>query len=270
MRRALVAAAALLWAASAGAQAPELDGPWSHWKDAPPRWFAAATLELGLPYARPKLAVGRGRPHWEWVGIETLPIVTSEGAGLYGGVRGEVPNFDLRLGARYFAPFDRSLLDVRDRYGRLDIEQRSGPNGQYIAYEAETVGDVALLGGTLFAVLTAYYVPDLPADHYLYEESLKVVMAPPWVFRARLGYAYGFGRTGSTRVGPAVDLIGLPGREKTVVRAGLVAVAQISSTVDVQATFIPVIASPDAIGLAGADFGHLGVRWRWATGAVPR
>ena len=268
MRRVLVTL--LLFASHAGAQVQDdVPAEPSHWADARARWFFSATLELGFPYARPKLAAGRGRPHWEWVGAEGLPIVTTEGAGLYGGFRGQVPHLDVRFGARYFAPFERSLLDVRESYGRLDIEQDDGPNGGYTAYEAELASDVDLFAGRLFTVLTGYYVPDMHRGFYLYEESLKVVMAPPWVWRGRVGYAFAFGADGKTHAGPAVDVIGLPGREETVIRAGVVAVSAISSTVDLQATFVPVIASPDSIGLAGADFGHLGVRWRWATGQVP-
>jgi hypothetical protein len=241
----------------------------SYWERGKPRWFFAATLELGFAYARPKLAAGRGRPHWEWVGLEALPLVTLEGAGAYGGLRGEVPNLDARLGIRYFAPFYRTLRPEADSHDRLDIEREDGPAGRYVAYEAELAPSVGLLGGSLFAVLTAYYVPGIQSGYHLYEESLKVVMAPPFVWRTRLGYGYGFGSKRPMRVGPAAEVIGLPGRDEQVWRAGVVAVVGVSDSFDVQATLLPVISSPDSIGLAGADWGHLGVRWRWATGQVP-
>lgn len=241
----------------------------SYWERGKPRWFFAASLEIGFAYARPKLAAGRGRPHWEWVGLEALPIVTLEGAGAYGGIRGEVPNLDARLGVRYFAPFYRTLLPPADSHDRLDIESEDGPPGRYVAYEGEMAPSVALFGGRLYSVLTAYYIPGIQADHHLYEESLKVVMSPPYVWRARLGYGFGFGPQGRFRVGPAAEVIGLPGRDAAVWRAGLVAVAGVSDSLDVQATLLPVISSPDRLGLSGADWGHLGVRWRWATGQVP-
>jgi hypothetical protein len=239
------------------------------WAEAEPRWFFAATLELGYPYARPKLAVGRGRPHWSWVGIEALPIVTFEGAGVYGGLRLELPHFDVRAGARYFSPFDRSFLPEEDDYERIDIERADGTPGRYAAYELELTGHVPIPGGTLFGVATGMYVSGIDHGHHLYEDSLKVVMAPPFAWRGRLGYLFAFGPNDSIGVGPATELIGLPGRGELVWRGGLVAVAVISASLDVQASLLPVIASPDTIGLAGADFGHLGVRWRWATGAVP-
>jgi hypothetical protein len=240
------------------------------WAEAEPRWFFAATLELGFVYARPKLAVGRGRPHWQWAGIEALPIVTTEGAGFYGGTRLELPHFDARLGARYFSPFDRPFLPEQDSYERLDIERADGAPGRYAAYEAELTAHAPIPGGTLFAIGTGIYVPEITHRHHLYEDSLRVVMAPPFAWRGRLGYLFAFGPHDSIGVGAAAELIGLPGRGELVWRAGPVAVAIVSAALDVQASFLPVIASPDSIGLAGADFGHLGVRWRWATGAVPR
>ncbi len=247
-----------------------MDEPESgYWANGKPRWFFAATLELGFAYVRPKLAAGRGRPHWEWIGLEALPIVTLEGAGAYGGLRGQVPNLDARLGVRYFSPFNRTLLPEQERHGRLDIEREDGPNGRYVAYEAEIAPSLELFGGSAFSVLTAYYVPGIQAGHHLYEESLKVVIAPPFVWRARLGYGFGFGPRGSIRVGPAAEVLGLSGRDEQVFRAGMVAIAAVSNSLDVQATLLPVISSPDRIGLAGADWGHLGVRWRWATGQPP-
>jgi hypothetical protein len=239
------------------------------WAEPTPRWFLSATLELGYAYARPRLAVGQGRPHWQWAGIEVLPIVSSEGAGAYGGLRGELPYFDARAGARYFAPFERSLLVKEDAYERLDIERADGPRSSYVAYEAELIANVPIPGGSLFGVATGLIVPNIRPGYHLYEDSLRVVMEPPFVWRGRLGYLFAFGPDDSIGLGPAAEVIGLPGRGELVWRAGPVAVAVISAALDVQATFLPVIVSPDSIGLAGADFGHLGVRWRWATGAVP-
>ena len=73
-------------------------------------------------------------------------------------------------------------------------------------------------------------------------------------------------RSGSA---PTGDLIGLPGRDEFVVRAGVVASVAIDAHLEAQASLVPVIVSPDTLGLAGADFGQLGVRFRWATGSTP-
>jgi hypothetical protein len=54
-----------------------------------------------------------------------------------------------------------------------------------------------------------------------------------------------------------------------VVRAGLLGSVSISAELDVQVALIPVLASPDNLGLAGGDFGQLGIRYRFATGSAP-
>ena len=109
----------------------------------------------------------------------------------------------------------------------------------------------------------------VPSDYLVYEENLRVVMKPPYVWRARLGYLAGFGRDGSIRVGAAADLIGIPGRDEYVVRAGILGSVLINANLEAQASFIPVIVSPDRLGLAGGDFGQLGIRYHWATGSTP-
>src|SRR5215207_4564407 len=40
------------------------------WSGGRARPFAAATLELGTIYYRPLLALGYGKPHWRWGGVE--------------------------------------------------------------------------------------------------------------------------------------------------------------------------------------------------------
>jgi hypothetical protein len=97
-----------------------------------------------------------------------------------------------------------------------------------------------------------------------------VIMDPPYVWRARLGYLLAFGRDGAIRIGVAGDVIGVPGRDEYVVRGGLLGSVSMTAHLEAQVSFIPVLVSPDSIGLAGGDFGQLGVRFRWATGSKPK
>jgi hypothetical protein len=71
------------------------------------------------------------------------------------------------------------------------------------------------------------------------------------------------------RVGPAVELLAVPGREAWFVRAGLVASLVLTSTLEVVASFVPTVWGPDNLGLIDGDFADLGFRWRWATGLAP-
>jgi hypothetical protein len=240
-----------------------------YWELGRARAFFATTLEAGYAYLRPKFALGYGLPYWRWIGLEAYPLVSLGGVGQYAGIGGALPGVTFRVGGRYYLPFSRSFLLPQDSYSRLDIESLAGPTADYLALEAEVTGSIPVPAGTLVAVLTGYHVLLAPDGYFLYEDSLRAVMDPPWIWRARLGYLFALLRDGALRIGPAADLIGLPGRGDFVVRGGLVASVGINAHLEAQASVIPVIVSPDTLGLAGGDFGQLGIRLRWATGSAP-
>ena len=62
------------------------------------------------------------------------------------------------------------------------------------------------------------------------------------------------------------SLIGIPERFAYIGRAGPVLSVNITRHLEAQATALFVVASPDSIGLDGAEFSQLGLRYRWATG----
>jgi hypothetical protein len=109
----------------------------------------------------------------------------------------------------------------------------------------------------------------VPGDYYVFEEGLHAVMKPPYIWRGRLGYLLALSRNGAIRVGAAGEVIGLPGRDELVVRGGVLGSVSISAEVDVQVSLIPVLKSPDSLGIAGGDFGQLGIRYRIATDSKP-
>jgi len=240
-----------------------------YWELGRARPFFATTLEAGYAYVRPKFMLGYGLPYWRWIGLEAYPLVSLGSVGQYAGISGALPGVAARIGGRYSLPFSRSFLLPQDSYSRLDIDSLQGPTADYLALEAEVTGSIPVPAGSLIAVLTGYHVLLAPDGYFLYEDSLRAVMDPPWIWRARLGYLFAFLRDGALRIGPAADLIGLPGRGEFVVRGGVVASVGISAHLEAQASFIPVIVSPDTLGLAGGDFGQLGIRLRWATGSTP-
>jgi hypothetical protein len=253
-----------------GASGIDHTSPRAYWGRGAPGPFAAGTLELGWAYARPRIAVGWGRPYYRHLSLEGQPLISPNGAGAYLGVKGAVPWLELRTGTRYFAPFQRSLLDERTSHDRLSIEKPDGQTAAHVVLEAEMAGAAPVPGGGPFWVLSVYHVPGIEEGFHMYEESLKVVIQPPWVWRARFGYSVRFGKDDAINVGVAEEVIVNPGRHEYVLRAGVLCGVQVSQNVDVQATFLPVISSPDSLGLAGADFGHLGIRWRFATEASKR
>lgn len=275
----LVATLATLATATAGAQSylppPHESGigqppATTYWARGAPEPFVSATLEAGWTYIRPEVSVGFGRPFYRAMTLDVKPLASPAGAGFYAGVRGQVPFLSLRAGVRQFEPFDHRLLPAKDSHARADLDLRNGPEAEPLSLEGELSGEVDVAHGGPFWLLGAYHVTRVDDGYHLYEESLKVIVAPPWLWRLRVGYAWRFGPGDAIRLGFAEEILESPGRPSYVIRAGVVASVAIEDNVDVQLSLLPVIHSPDAIGLAGADFGHLGMRWRWATGGSQR
>lgn len=240
-----------------------------YWQLGRPRGFLAWTLEAGYAYVKPKFAAGYGQPYWSFVGVDAHPLISISQAGSYFGLSAALPGLTFRFGARYVYPFKSTFLIPRDSYTQLDTSLDEGPRADYLAWEAELGVTRPLWAGSVFGVVTGYRVELAAQDFFLYEESLRVVIKPPYVWRARLGYLLSLGAKGAIRVGPTAEVVGLPQRKDYVVRGGVVASVAINAHLEAQASLIPVLSSPDNLGRKGGDFGQLGVRFRWATQSTP-
>jgi hypothetical protein len=237
----------------------------SYWDQGKARLFVSGRLEGGL-YAKPQVAVGYGQPHWFNATAEAYAISTmSFGAG-YAGLRGTLPFLDLRVGTRYTFSYYRSLLPVKAHYVAEDVSTPNGPLARYRSLETELTGIVPILDGFLFPVITVYRIVDIPAGNYLFDESLRGVLEPPWIMGFRLGYVKNFGHDGFFKVGVLSELIVLPGRSDDIVRIGPAADVQITDHLDAQGTVTFVVSSPDSLGIWNGPFGVLGLVYRWASG----
>jgi hypothetical protein len=236
------------------------------WGVAPRRVFLATTFDVGFVYARPRLSVGYGRPFTSWVGVDVNPIVTSAGLGAYGGLRFELPYVDLRLGPRYFSAFNHTYLDTKPSYSRVDLESSVGAKANPLTYEAELDAAIPLGPGTVLVRGSVSYVTGVPAGQSVFEETLHVIVEPPWVWRARAGYALRLGTNSQHSIGLVADILDVPKRDdSTTVRVGPILRLVLSRRVEVRGSFVVTVLSPDRIGLVGGDFTELGVRYRWAT-----
>ena len=282
---ALLAAAALTtFAAGAAAQNQVLDlptpsiapppltgdieqvGKRAFWRAGRTRWFFASTTELGNLYVRGGGAVGYGRPHWNWFGAEGSSAISPGGGVAYGGLRLAFPFVDVRAGARYTFTSGDAFLAPRATYTRADREKEDGPPLRYVTLEAEVAGGYPLFGGALFGVAGLYHITDPPKGWYLFEQTLQVVAKPSLLWRARLGYLKGVDRWDMFRIGATAEVIGNPARDLVVVRAGPTITTFITHHLEAFASALLVVHSKDSIGLAGAQLGELGFRYRWATG----
>jgi hypothetical protein len=237
----------------------------SYWQEGNPRFFAAARVEVGL-YVKPQVAVGYGKPYWANATLEAFGISTTSFAAAYAGVRGSLPFFDLRIGARDTYSYSRSFLPMKDRYEAADVSEPHGPRARYLSLETELTGVLPAFAGYIFPVVTIYRIVDAPEDRYLFDESLRGVLKPPWIMGLRLGYVKNFGEGDFLKLGVLSELVVLPGRSNDIVRLGPAATVKLTDHLDAQGTITFVVASPDSLGIWSGPFGVLGVVYRWATG----
>ena len=97
-------------------------------------------------------------------------------------------------------------------------------------------------------------------------EHLKVVVEPPWLWRARLGYLLHIGWIESMKLGAAAEVIHSPNRETFTVRVGPLVSVGLTHHLEVNGGVMIAVYTPDELGLTGADIGQLGLVYRWATG----
>jgi hypothetical protein len=100
----------------------------------------------------------------------------------------------------------------------------------------------------------------------VYDEYLRVVVSPPAVYRARIGYAIPFMPENNARLGLVGEVLQIPDRNARVYRAGVVATFDIDDHLQAIATVVVPVWSPDSLGFLGADYSELGIRYRWASG----
>ncbi len=234
--------------------------------DSTMRWFLSTSIDIGFLYFRPRVSVGYGLPFSTWLGLDANPIVSAEGAGGWLGVRAALPNINLRFGGRYFHSFRRSRLVPQESYTITDIERRSQPDSSYLSLEAELTGNFPAGPGVVIVELAATSVLGVATGFHVFEETIRVVVDPPYIWRARVGYSLPFGQGGLFRVGGVVEVVGIPNRDVHILRGGLTVRVPLFRNLEARGIFIPVWASPDNLGLSGGDSFLVGIRYRWATG----
>jgi hypothetical protein len=236
------------------------------WGALPARPFVATMFDFGVVYFRPRVSFGYGRPFTSFIGVDLNAIAQTSGIGAYTGLRIELPHLNFRAGPRYFRAFTHTYLEPQERYERIDLERRFGQPAHIVTWESELDLSARLGPGDVLLRGSLSYVTDVPDGMRVFEETLHVIVEPPWVFRVRLAYGFTFGAHSQHSIGPAVDFLDVIGRDDSeTVRVGPLLRMQLSRRVEVRGSFLLTVASPDDLGLVGGDFTELGVRYRWAS-----
>jgi hypothetical protein len=248
-----------------GARDLQLAAGRPYWSGGKSRLFVSSTMEGGLAYYRPQLALGYGKPHWRWFGAETQSRVSIGSGSTYAGLRAALPNADIRVGSRYVFAANQSYLLRAPPYTDDTIDFDDQPNARYVSLEAEINGSLPVGDGALFGTLAGFHMSGVPDAYDVFDQMLFVVVEPPWVARIRGGYVHGLAG-GILQLGAAVETIAIPERDMLVVRAGPQLAVALTHHLDAAVSIMAVVASRDSLRLDGAEIGQFGFRYRWATG----
>jgi hypothetical protein len=265
MRRFLgVVALGLLFPQLALAQNPARDQLTGIKTPERPRWFTAGSVDLGYKYLRPRLNLGYGIPFGQWLGVDINPLLSSLAVGAYAGVRISTRYVNIRSGVMSIISFDRSFLPIQRRYTREASELRlHDESAKYNGYTTELTLNLPVAGGNLNAETEAIGVSGVPEDRYVFVDTAKVVGGGSWVLRQRLAYTYPIATVPGLMLGPGAEVLILPIRKEQVYRAGVLARWWLYPQLGFRFALLPVVASPDSLGLIGAEF-ELGLRWLWS------
>jgi hypothetical protein len=237
-----------------------------HWSSEPFRPFVSLTMVAGYLYLKPRLSLGYGRPFSQWAGIDVTPLVTPAYVGGFSGLHLQISWFELRAGARVVHAFEHQFLPLQPSYNLVDLAEFTGRPANYLDLEAEISAAIPAGPGDILVLGTASSIQFVPAGDEVYDENLRVIVRPPPVYRARLGYGLKVLPERNAMVGPVAEVLEIPGRSAQVYRAGLVATFDIDDHLQAVGVLVVPVVSPDSLGLAGADYTELGIRYRWATG----
>jgi len=254
----------------AGATSPpdrdELSSGRPYWSSGQQRWFAAAVFDTAGLSGKVDFQVGYGKPHYQWLGLDVETQVSLSGLGAFGGLRAATPFGSLRMGPRFFTALGQHLVERADVVTRPMLDVFEGPRSRYLSLEAEATFSVPLPLGSFGALVSASGIFGVDEDYLLFEHSLRVVIDPPFVARMRLNYLAPVGAYKTFRLGGMIEGIYNPGREYINIRTGPAVAVSLTHHLEALGAVAFSVYNPDEIGLAGADLGQIGLRYRWASG----
>jgi hypothetical protein len=247
-----------------GFQSPLGSPPGARWSTGRDRWFVAGRLDAGFLFLRPRVSVGYGRPHFDWIGLDVVPTVAFSAAGGYAGIRMEGRFLQIRTGLLYQYSFNRSFLPEAPSYDLVDLDVIDGPRASYFLWDSEFDLYFPLEPLRVRYQVQPVMADGIPEDHYLYFDNLRVISGRGLTLRQRAGIEFFWPGT-TIGIAPEVEVVWLDARKTFVVRVGGTCRWLLSDEFEVRTAFLPVIVSPDQLGRASSDVLEFALRWRWTT-----
>lgn len=237
-----------------------------YWLQGRVRPFLAAVFDGGFFFARSELQAGYGRPHYTWIGATAYSKLTLGGVTLAAGIHGQVPNIDISVTAKSFRATDSRLVRKNDLYYESDTSIETEPKTAYQSLDADLAVTVKGLGGTVGLETRGIAVFGVPDGYDVFEDTLRLIVRPPFVWQTKLTYLAWPGWQDNLAVGFVAELIGSPARDNLVFRTGPVVTVSLTDHLQAIGSAAFAIFYHDDLGLSGSDLGQIALRYRWASG----
>lgn len=236
-----------------------------YWGAAPPRLFGAVVFETAGISVKTELDAGYGRPHFMWAGVQADAKLSLSSLAFFGGLRAVAPWGSVRFGPRFVTAANQKLIPEAEVVTKTMLDAGEGLRSKYLSLDAEAAFQIPLPFGSIGLLATGYGLVSVVDDFYVFEDSLRVVIEPPFVGRFRASYLAPIGSPATLRVGALAELIYNPGREYFNVRLGPAVAVSLTHHLEAVASVALSVYNPDEIGVSGADLGQIGLRYRWAS-----
>ncbi|MBL8742855.1 MAG: hypothetical protein JNK04_17220 [Myxococcales bacterium] len=237
-----------------------------YWGAGPVRGFAAGAFDTAGIGMRTELDLGYGRPHHQWAGLELATGLSLKGMSLMAYARAQAPWGHVRFGPRFFTGLNQKLIPEVAVVTRPLLDVNEGLRSKYLSLDGEVNVSIPLPVGALGILANAYGLFGVPDGYYVFEDALRTVVEPAFVGRGRISYLAGIGKPATLRVGGVAELIFNPGRDLYTIRTGPAVAVALTHHLEAVGVAAFSVYNPDEIGLAGADLGQIGFRYKWASG----
>jgi hypothetical protein len=237
-----------------------------YWGAGPVRGFAAGAFDTAGIGMRTELDLGYGRPHFQWAGVEIASGISLKGMSFAAMARAQAPWGHVRIGPRFFTGLSQKLIPDVDIVTKPMLEVDAGLRSKYLSLDGEVNVNIPLPVGTLGILASVIGLFGVPEGYLVFEDSLRTVVEPKFVGRGRISYLAGIGKPATLRVGGVAEVIFNPGRDNYSVRTGPAVAVALTHHLEAVGVAAFSVYNRDDIGLAGADLGQIGFRYRWASG----
>jgi hypothetical protein len=255
-----LALAAALCSLAARAQ-DEQESPY-YWERGKTRPFVSVAPALGA-VSNVDVAIGYGKPHWMWGGIEPTAISTFDFAAVAGGPRLAFIVADLTFKRRQTWAYSHAFLPRRDVHDGSDVEDGNGDAAEYGAWDLSLNGVIPTPVGLGLYELAATFVDGVPSGQDLFEEYQRVVVRGNSIFVVRAGFGAWL-ITDKLMLGALGEWLTAEDRGDTW-RVGPLIDWTLTDHLSATAIYTVPVSSPDELGWWTGGWGTLRLRYAWAS-----